>query len=52
MAKQHLMTRKAFEQWVTDSFVRVTARRPYQIVPCQCGDVDCHGWRFIEVRRS
>lgn len=52
LPKQRLMTRQEFEEFVNASPVHVFARQPYQVVPCACGDVNCHGWRFVELRRG
>lgn len=48
--QQQSMTLKEFERFVIDGNVRVFARQPYQIVPCACRDINCHGWRFMELR--
>ena len=43
-----LMTRPDFEQWL-----RQHRRAPLAsvgvpvLVACDCGDVNCHGWRFV-----
>jgi hypothetical protein len=26
----------------------IYCRPPYDLVGCACGDVNCHGWRFVE----
>lgn len=46
----YLMTRAEFERFIVDSNVRVYVPWPYLIVACGCGDCNCHGWRFVEVR--
>jgi len=47
------MTRVEFERWFAARKNRALyVRSPYQIVACHCGDVNCHGWRFVEVRSS
>ena len=25
---------------------------PFEIVPCVCGDMNCHGWRLVKTKRS
>lgn len=47
-AKQRLMTRKEFDHFATGVVLFVSS--PYALVPCHCGDVNCHGWRFVESR--
>lgn len=48
-SKQQLMTRAGFTRWIGQNSVRVFARAPYRIEPCDCRDVNCHGWRFLGV---
>jgi hypothetical protein len=45
------MTLEEFEAFVTDRKVpiQIVARAPFRLVPCDCRDVNCHGWRFVEV---
>lgn len=59
MRKQHRMTRDEFELFVLGATgkprggngpVQLYVRAPFDIVPCTCRDVNCHGWRFVEVR--
>jgi len=45
-AKQRLMTREEFDHFATRVVLFVSS--PYALVPCRCGDVNCHGWRFVE----
>jgi len=47
MPKQRLLTREEFERWLLDNNIRPLVRPPFSLVPCVCGDVNCHGWRFI-----
>ena len=49
-SRQRLMTRKEFEAFITGAQCKLFVRRPWRLVPCACGDVNCHGWRFVEVR--
>ncbi len=45
----HLMSRAEFEAFARDPRnVRIVVRPPFEIVPCGCGDLNCHGWRFVE----
>jgi len=46
--KRQLMSREAFEHFVGSMNVPIYARAPYEIAPCDCGDLVCHGWRLIE----
>lgn len=55
--RPRLMTRDEFEAFVTadrrthggaTAPIRIYARPPYDLRPCTCGDVNCHGWRFVE----
>ncbi len=46
MPTQQRMTKAEFEQWADR--VVITARAPYDLVPCPCRDINCHGWRFVE----
>jgi hypothetical protein len=45
-----VMTREQFATFVTSAKheVSILVRPPYDVVPCHCGDVNCHGWRFVE----
>ena len=49
--RRRIMTREAFETFMRDrnAQMRIFVRPPYQLVPCDCGDVNCHGWRFVEL---
>lgn len=42
---QVLMTRARFEAWLRDSNAPIY-RYPFVILPCDCRDVNCHGWRL------
>ena len=45
------LTREAFEAFAqTLPSRRLFVRAPFQIAPCACRDVNCQGWRFVEVR--
>lgn len=58
MKKQHRMTRAEFEAFVIGTKgqrggsgpVQLYVRAPFDLVPCTCRDINCHGWRFVEVR--
>lgn len=45
------MTREQFEQFLSSIRFGIAVRAPYNIVACQCGDINCHGWRLV-ARRS
>lgn len=40
------LPREVFEQWIVRNADRVQIE-PFEIVPCACGDVNCHGWRLV-----
>jgi len=42
------MTRQEFEAWVSKNGRAIYVRPPYDLEPCLCGDVNCHGWKFVE----
>jgi len=52
MSYQRLLTREAFQHYVAKAQIKLFVRPPYAVVPCTCGDINCHGWRFVEVRRE
>lgn len=41
------MTLEAFERFVSVKRIALMVRPPYDVRPCACGDVNCHGWRFV-----
>ena len=45
-----LMTREEFVHFIALAQTKLYVRAPYTIAPCTCGDINCHGWRFVEVR--
>ena len=47
------MTRDEFLRFITERnvTVRVYVREPYLLTSCECGDVNCHGWRFVELEQ-
>ena len=47
--RQVLLTREAFLRFVTDRRdpIALQIDPPYVLRPCTCGDVNCHGWRFV-----
>lgn len=58
---QRLLTRDEFSRYVVDDRIapqtlmgvslrqgRVLVRPPYDVVPCRCGDINCHGWKVVE----
>jgi len=42
------MTRDAFEAWFRRMRCDLYVTAPYDLIACRCGDVNCHGWRFVE----
>jgi hypothetical protein len=40
------LTLDEFRRWLVDHDAHVVVR-PYTIVVCSCGDVNCHGWRLV-----
>lgn len=44
--RPQLMTRQEFETFM--GHAKVYVQPPYDVMPCGCGDVNCHGWRFVE----
>jgi hypothetical protein len=49
--RQVVMTRLEFEAFLWQRNGPMSAafvRFPFDIVPCDCGDVNCHGWRLVE----
>ena len=55
MPRQQLMTREEFEHFAAghpghpggNGPLSIYVGQPYRIVPCRCGDLNCHGWRFV-----
>ena len=45
--RQRLLTIEEFEQFIDVNYVRVLAPDPCHVIPCDCGDINCHGWRFV-----
>jgi hypothetical protein len=45
----HAWTRDRFRTWLTSTGVPVCVEAPYELAPCTCGDVNCHGWRLVPV---
>lgn len=41
------MTKDAFVAWLGSSCRAVLFTGPYDVEPCECGDVNCHGWRLV-----
>jgi hypothetical protein len=46
------MTREEFDQFLSWIKSSITVRRPYKVVECACGDINCHGWRVVPRRAS
>lgn len=47
--RARLMTMEEFERWAIDNSIRPMVAPPYRLIECDCGDINCHGWRFIGV---
>ena len=48
-AQQRRMTSSEFEQWMRDNEVRILVPPPYDLLPCDCQDCNCLGWRVVAV---
>jgi hypothetical protein len=46
------MTRQAFLEAFAADTSRVTVREPFIVERCECGDVNCHGWKFVAVEEE
>ena len=44
-SRQVLFTREQFEAFILHQRVKIYVAA-YEIRPCACGDVNCHGWRL------
>jgi len=47
-------TREEFEQFLKRRYggaPPIVAAAPWTIVACDCGDVNCHGWRIVGEKR-
>jgi hypothetical protein len=49
MPTQELMSRAEFDRFIERKKIPICVAPPYDVVPCSCGDVNCHGWRFVAV---
>ena len=47
--KRRLWTREEFEWWLGRNHAAIYLY-PYDIAPCGCGDINCHGWRLIPAK--
>lgn len=45
------LTREEFKTFLRKGAVAVYVW-PYEIVPCSCGDYNCHGWRLVVKPRA
>lgn len=45
---RHWWTRDRFHAWLKSTGVPVFVL-PYELAPCACDDVNCHGWRLVPV---
>lgn len=43
-----IMTRAQFIAFVAPLIAEDVERTSYDVVPCDCGDLNCHGWRVVE----
>lgn len=41
------MTIEEFMKFAAEGGIDVRVAAPHTIVPCRCGDVNCHGWRIV-----
>lgn len=46
-----MLTRAAFVEWLRKSAADVYVW-PYKVVPCACGDYNCHGWRLVKKQQG
>lgn len=46
------LTQEEFELWAIANNILVQRARPYTLAECHCGDLNCHGWRFVELFRT
>lgn len=44
-------TRAEFVRWMLTHQIAVYVW-PYDVVPCACGDRNCHGWRLVVSARE
>jgi hypothetical protein len=48
MTTRAIWTRDRFAAWLRSKEAPVMViRPPYRIEPCECLDVNCHGWRLV-----
>jgi hypothetical protein len=45
--RPRLMTEAEFRRWAIANVVRPLVPAPCRLVACACGDLNCHGWRFV-----
>lgn len=43
------LTRDEFTRFIVDEHVDICVDPPYVLAPCHCRDVNCRGWRFVEL---
>lgn len=48
---QQLLSREGFIHFISNMKGAIVVPAPHDIVPCRCGDANCHGWRIVERRR-
>lgn len=47
-----LLTPDAFVHWLVDHTIHIETRSPSRVMPCTCGDLNCHGWKFVALGSS
>jgi hypothetical protein len=47
---QSRMTREEFEAFILHQRVKIYVD-PYDVEPCDCRDINCHGWRLVGAPR-
>jgi len=50
--KPAVWTRERFLLWLTATCAPILADPPYDLAPCTCGDVNCHGWRVVHCGKA
>jgi hypothetical protein len=48
----HAWTRDRFQSWLRKTGGPVHVEPPYELAPCRCGDVNCHGWRLVAAAKG
>jgi len=50
--RPRLLTRGDFLRFAADQGVLPDDLESVHLVPCTCGDINCHGWRFVAIEES